>query len=290
MADSTGSNGLVCLCWERRIAEWTLHSPRIICENVQSSKKSNIHIDLLREWVRDENTWLRAASVVRRRKREGLLLIHFFCVRCCALRFVCVCTFLVLYVFLLLHLHLHLHLSLAFAWTLFFLVQFSVHWRLLSLFNMRALEPIRLVVCVCLHSHSVVCWLIYHFDYWPLYALAEICWSSDAVRFLVNRAPKSLKPHDQPAKEKTKRQSHGRTKLEAASFFLMIACRLLNFGHQRFYRINRDEQRAKCSRREKNRNTHTRTTHLMTDILSADVILKQNFWNSTKFKGWFAFT
>lgn len=40
IVDSTGPRGLVCVCAlrVRRIAEWTLHSLRIICENAQSTE------------------------------------------------------------------------------------------------------------------------------------------------------------------------------------------------------------------------------------------------------------
>ena len=119
-------------------------------------------------------------------------------------------------------------------------------------------------MCVCLHSHSVVCWLIYHFDYWPLYALAKICWSSDAVWFLVNRAPKSLKPHDRPAKEKTKRQSHGRIKLKAASFFLYDRMQITQLWTPTFLSHQQRRTRAKCSTREK-KQKHTHTYNVPND-------------------------
>lgn len=103
-------------------------------------RKNNIHIELIESEFHDENTWLRAASVVHRRTGWSLINSSFFRRLMCG-EYVC------------------LQIGLCFFFGSFFrcirigsqnfsffINSFSwynlVHWRLLSLFNMRALEPI----------------------------------------------------------------------------------------------------------------------------------------------------
>lgn len=76
------------------------------------------------------------------------------------------------------------------------------------------------------------------------------------------------------------RHTYESIKLNEPLFF-MIACRFLDFGHQRFIASNEQHEHRTRQREKEKKHQHT---HLMTDILSADVILKRNFWNSTKQK------
>lgn len=124
---------------------------------IRPKRKSQYsHRLILGEWIRDENTWLRAASVVRRRTGRSLINSFFVVVAASMCVRLCGCVFSFCFRF-------------GFVWMFFGSI--LVHWRLLSLFNMRALEPILCAVCFfALHPFSVG-WLIYHFDYWPLYAL-----------------------------------------------------------------------------------------------------------------------
>lgn len=62
------------------------------------------------------------------------------------------------------------------------------------------------------------------------------------------------------SQQKRKRNGNhmGASNWRQQSFFLMIACRLLGFGHQRFYRINRDEQEQNAAHEKiKQKHTHT---------------------------------
>lgn len=157
-----------------------------------------------------------------------------------------------------------------------------VHWRLLSLFNMRALEPILSVIFFLLISHSDTFsfsgWLIYHFDYWPLYALEYLVWDTSdqwmdefvvvlwfgslCGNFLFRQGTTNKKKHTQT--HRTKDQTHiWEHQIERATFFY-DRMQISGLRTPAFYRIKWTTRTSNETTREEKK--HQRT-HLMTDIL-----------------------
>lgn len=85
------------------------------------------------------------------------------------------------------------------------------------------------------------------------------------------------KTHTHRTKDQTHIWEH---QIERATFFY-DRMQISGLRTPAFYRIKWTTRTSNETTREEKK--HQRT-HLMTDILSADVILKQNFWNSTKQK------
>lgn len=188
-----------------------------------------------------------------------------------------------------------------------------VYWRLLSLFNMRALEPIPML-SVALFSSDFVGYL---FSFvWlvnlPFWLLAIIC--TRKLCTIRNDWPRPKTVENECIRRGavisfTVRQSfafvklqpkitHGRTEIGQQQHFLFL------WSHADYstfsdtsvlsYQMN-NTNNAMTARRwwdwERVESVSRKSSqHLMTDILSADVILKQHFWNSAKSKGRFAFT
>lgn len=188
-----------------------------------------------------------------------------------------------------------------FLWIEF--LRFDFHWRLLSLFNVRALEPIPCSLlffplslpfdCLFRPTRAAAAtlhrcgWSIYDFDYCPLRTL-ENC--SLRAKEMQKYYDGSHKAHAQQWDEWIKNTRAHQIKLHGIAFsflpVLTIACRLPELQTPMLYRIKcvtHERARWRSTRccGEKSEN-HTAHNNLMTDILSADVILMLHFSNSTK--------
>lgn len=156
---------------------------RIICEkrsrDERRGKNNNRQYSHRTYWeseFRDENTWLRAASVVCRRTGRSLINSFFFCSVCgeYVYRLREMCVFESGFVF-------GLYGNIRQNFPNFFIIHFRGSISFTGVcFRFLICGPLSQFQCSVLRffplissdtfSHSFG-WLIYHFDYWPLYAL-----------------------------------------------------------------------------------------------------------------------